>query len=528
MPLTLNPNTGFRDITGAAYGADAKRHVRGVDSGGQRAVYVNRTVGDRVADWVRRLFSIGPSLAQQRADGAKAVRESLVNQYGVAVAERVLASVAGRSNRSTAQLMRDGVTVRELGQIQTEIARPVSEDDRIRVGSGSLSATQRSEAKRAMTSTVNTAVMGWTGQQAPQGDSAMAQAGRAYRQLDERGQAFVHTRLLAILRHKIETGGSVDEAAIAKTTLKLAGQAASEHFDPLAEQWAAIDRSAQTLMAAARGGDVSALVGAGMAWGAEFDDIGRLDGKAAGAYDDDKSYEDKISSAAGADDILSFGIQSLDDRLNGTAPADAQSAYRRAMASKGPARATLFASNLATLMMPPDYGLAGNKVLNHITRGVQNTASVLGAKGHVDGVADELGVIRDSVSAALNEVCALTDTERSKVEQETYAETKDAVGLDNPDAFDREYDARLKKALSQARNRKKAPLQNLLAEKGPFSNDPAIVGLMDVAMAKAGVGDKAQVRAAYDALMAAAQEAAGPVERYRSDTVLSDAFDPDA
>lgn len=522
MSMKVTPSTGFSDIRSATVGADASRHVRGTGSGDARAVFVNKSLGDRITDWVKRKLGMAPSIAQQRADGARAVRDGLINQFGVVVADRVMRHVAEQSNRTQADLMRDGVTVNELHLMNNATgAAPKKSDGQMRVGASSLTAAQRATQKREISDTVNLAMIKWRGPEPPQGSGPMAQAGRAYRALSKVGQNFVHDRLLSVLNHRIETGLPVDEGRIAKETLKLTAQAASPHFGALAGQWDEVNAQAKGLMGTVRGGTAASMIAKAPAWGDNFDELARLEPKASGKIGDDMSAQDKLDGKLGSDDVLAFGVQSLSSQLGGVAPVEAHAAYRRAMGTKGAAREALFAASLAAFTMPQDFGEAGTKAINTVQRGIQSSVAALGEKGKIDGVAAEQARLRDAVTDALNEVSALTPEERANVKSSVEDKVARDIGRDNP-KFDREVEIGLERELRTARNRKRAPLEAALTEKGPFSGDPAVDKLMDVAMSKAGVADKSALNAAYDAVMSQAEQAVGQGQRGRSDSEISE------
>ena len=522
MTTRITSKTNLHEISGAAYGANKSRHVRGVTVNGARAIYVNKSLGDKITDIFKRAFGIGPSLTQQREDGARAVREVLINQFGVAMADKALTNVAKRTRRTAAELMRQGITTKELGEIGDELqkgAKARANNDRLRVRESSADAARRADARRQVSDTVNRAIMEWTGPEPPKGDTLMDQAGQAYRALDEKQQFFVHKRLQAILRHRINIDDPVDKKRIAKETLKLARSATSETFDALSDKWAEMNTAAGKLMRSARGGDVAMLVDGAIGVGNTAHGIGPLEQDARGW--DDKSHDEKVLAPVSAEDIRAFSAQLLDDQLTGTAPVDAQAAYRRAMGTRGAARATLLAVQLTSLMSPQGgYGVAGDTAINFVFDGVRDSVIALAAKGNVAGVATELNAVRGAWAEAMNELCALTPEERQDVERSVADQVARKFGR-NHKKFDNEYEVALSMALKNARNAKNAKLQRHIKKKGLDSGDKEVVRFMDAVLSKAGVADKDQVLKAYDALLSAAEK--GVVHRrQRIDSDISE------
>ena len=451
MTTRISSATNLRDISGAAQGANDTRHVRGITVNGARAIYVNKSLGDKIKDIFKRVFGIGPSLTQQREDGARAVREALINQFGVAVADKVLTNVADRTDRTADDLMRQGITTKELHQIEDEVSYDTN-DIGLRIIDSSAEAAQRAAAKRRVSDTVNVKVIEWTRGKAPTGDKDIDRAGRAFRNLTVEQQDFVHKRLQAILRQDVEKGARVDDAKIAKATLKLVRQATSGTFDALSKKWAEMNTAAGKLMRSVRGG-AATMVDDAMAWGKSKDGVGPLEEKAASkrvATTDEEKLDEFVMSSVGADEKEMLAAQTLDNQAAGMVPVDAQAAYRRAMGTRGPARSLLLAGNIVSQM--ESVGGVSDSSLEHVKtcvlQGVRQSVLALGAKGHVADVATELKAVQEAWRKAMNEYCRLGSEERQDVERSVKFEVEQKYGRNHRD-FNKACDAALKQALQK-------------------------------------------------------------------------------
>ncbi len=495
MVVEIGRQTGFSDVQNAGLGAGDDRYVRGASDDGKRTLFVNKRWSlDNLKDVLKRALGIGPSLEQQKKDGARAVRESLVNQFGVAVADAVLTNVAASSNRTKSDLMRDGVTTKELRQITSELAKSDSP------------VKQQAARMRATTESVNLTLMRWNDKMGPMDDGSL---GAAYRSLDPKQQNFVSKRLLSLARQDAKDGVTVDAARIEKLAKRVMTQARSDKFEELSDNWKTIDDRCANLVGASRAGDASQLVTNALEWGDAFGKVAQLESVAAGKIGADKSDEQNILSAVGADDVIEIGNQALDEQMPKMSPAEARAAYGKMMGAHGDGRAVLFAASLAAMTMPAEYGRDGDNVVSKVQRGVQSSAVALGGHGGVDGAGRETGTITESIDDALNDMGAVSDKQREEIEAKVWSATKEKYGLDDTEKFDKEYDVALKIELKKARNRNKAPLVNALDQKNPFSGDPKVDKLIDLAMEKAGIADKALVKQAYDAIMREAKNAAG-------------------
>ncbi|MCP5075782.1 MAG: hypothetical protein GY947_21140, partial [Rhodobacteraceae bacterium] len=403
-------------------------------------------------------------------------RNAIVNEFGADVADMVLNSVA----KQTKNDLNQGITVGDLKKIRTAIQKLTPSDQE---------AVQKQKLLRQSSEDVSSTLAQWGWKHsAPTAndDDVLGKAGEAYKKLDEPQRRFVAMRLMQQVRNEVTAKGEpIDDAQLAKMARKLIEIAQSEYFEELEKGWADAGAAARGIIGHARNGGKQAVA-------AIIKSVPNLTTKAAplpSIENQARGKTDQIMNPIGSDDRMSYLEQSFDQQLGGLSPADANAAYRRAMGSHGACRTILFATALAGQMLPLDAEKKYHNQLDAISVTVQTTARSLATKGREDAGAD----LR-AIGAALVEAV------------DEHLNSKGYAGRD----------FRIKKA----------QILDGIEKHGPFA--PQNKDILDLAVAKAGVGDPDAVKSAYDLIMK--QTGIGELlenpdmgrERYDSDVSIVD------
>ena len=406
MPKEVGSTTKFSEIFNAFRNAALDRHIRGGVKNGVTSLYLHKGVSFGIVNTLKRIFG-GMTRQDKRAEGARLIHQSLVNEYGSDVARRVLRHVAKVTDRSVARLMRDGITGRELLLIKAEADRAARPTEVV-------SAQKRARAGTA--AKVNKTLDEWNGVQKVPANTPLGQVCRDYRSLSRERQRFVASRLRQVASdHVMIAPGrgnyddpdryrTINDQDLAKLAARLVAVAGSDDFDDVKKGFDDADDAAKQLNKALRApgkAPFPKLVEASMRFGQAANPLAAQENLASGK-------DDAIMGAVGDNDRIVVGRQVLAARNAGISKAEASDAYQRSMGVKGAARALL----LACMMLGPrlDRNRRQDKVaitLNDtIGNGVASAARNFGVHAGRHDFADEMRNIQTAFVRACAEVAA--------------------------------------------------------------------------------------------------------------------------
>ena len=402
MPKEVGSTTKFSEIFSAFRNTALDRHIRGGVKNGVTSLYLHKGVSFGIVNTLKRIFG-GMTRQDKRAEGARLIYQSLVNEYGSDVADKVLRHVAKATDRSVARLMKDGITGRELLFIKAEADRAARPTE-------VMSAQKR--ARLGTAAKVNKTLDEWNGSRNVPDDTPLGQVCHDYRSLSREQQRFVASRLRQVAAdHVMIAPGrgnyddpdryrTINEQDLAKLAARLVAVAGSGDFDDVKKGFDGADDAAKQLNKALRApgkAPFPKLIEASIRFSEAANPLAEQENIARGG-----------NGQVGPEDRMAAARQVLAARNAGISKAEASNAYERSMGAKGPARALLLASALLGMKFDPiqDGHNAATKLNDGIANGVASAVRNLGIHSGHDGFADEIGNIQNAFVTACRDVVA--------------------------------------------------------------------------------------------------------------------------
>ena len=406
MPKEVGSTTKFSEIFSAFRNTALDRHIRGGVKNGVTSLYLHKGVSFGIVNTLKRIFG-GMTRQDKRAEGARLIYQSLVNEYGSDVADKVLRHVAKATDRSVARLMKEGVTGWDLKLIKVEAdraARPTAVE------------SAQKKARAGTAEKVNKTLDEWNGARDVPANTPLGKMCRDYRSLRPEQQRFVASRLRQVAVDDVmnapdggrytnpDTYRVMSNDHLAKRAKHLVAVARSDDFDDVKKGFDDADRAAKQLnkaLRAPRKAPFPKLIEASLQLSDTVEPLAELENVARGK-------NDAIMDAVGGDDKMAMARQVLAARNAGISKAETSNAYRRSMGAKGPARALLLASAMIGAKLDSN-NMDHRHAINFndaIAIGVILATSNLGIHMGRHGFSKEMGNIRHAFVTACEDVAA--------------------------------------------------------------------------------------------------------------------------